>query len=174
MSSYVELWDVLDENGNKSGKIIKRGIPMAQGEYHLVVDVWIINDKGEFLISKRLPTKYPDPGKWNPVCGCAIAGETSIASALRETKEELGISLDIQKGRLLKRFICGSESIIDVWIFCQNIDINTVILQAEETDDVMWATAKTIKQMIGNNDFIHPKRVPYVDELFQSCGQGNE
>ena len=71
----MELWDVLDENGNKIGKTHERGKPMGHGEYHLVVDVWIINSRGEFLISKRTPTKYPDPGKWEPTCGCAIAVE---------------------------------------------------------------------------------------------------
>ena len=163
----MEIWDILDENGNKTGKTVERGKPLLQGEYHLVVDVWIMNDKNEFLISRRIPSKYPDPGKWNPVCGSAIAGEDSISSALRETKEELGIDLDIQNGRLMKRFICGTESIIDVWLFNQDVDINAVELQADETDDVMWASAKIVKHMVDNNDFISSKRVPYVNELFQ-------
>jgi len=166
----MEIWDILDESGNKTGKTIERGKPLSQGEYHLVVDVWIMNSKSEFLISRRTPSKYPDPGKWNPVCGSAVAGEDSISSALRETKEELGISLDIQSGRLIKRFTCGPESIIDVWFFIQDVDISTVELQDEETDDVMWTSAKMLKHMIDNNDFIHPKRVPYVNELFQLSG----
>jgi len=170
----METWDILDENGNKTGRIVERGENLTQGEYHLVVDVWIMNLKNEFLISRRTPSKHPDPGKWNPVCGSAIAGEDSISSALRETKEELGINLDTQNGKLVKRFICDPESIIDVWLFKQNVDINTVQLQTEETDDIMWATSKMIKQMIDDNDFIHPKRVPYIDELFQICSQEHD
>jgi isopentenyldiphosphate isomerase len=162
----MEIWDVLDASGNKTGNTVERGTSLSQGEYHLIVDVWIMNNKGEFLISRRVSSKYPDPGKWNPVCGCAMAGEDSISSALRETKEELGIDLDIQKGRLLKRFICGTESIIDVWLFNQEVDINTVELKTDETDDVIWASANAVKHMINNNDFVHPKRVPYVNELF--------
>ena len=49
----IELWDILDENGNITGRLHERGKPMVEGDYHLVVHVWIMNHKGEFLISKR-------------------------------------------------------------------------------------------------------------------------
>ena len=52
----MELWDVLDKHGNKTGKIIERGKPMIKGEYFLIVDVWIINNKSEFLISLSIST----------------------------------------------------------------------------------------------------------------------
>ena len=45
----AEMWDVLDKNGNKTGRLQKRGW-MESGNYHLVVFVWIINEKGYFLI----------------------------------------------------------------------------------------------------------------------------
>lgn len=34
-----ELWDILDENGNKTGRLRERGTPMRKGEYHLVIQV---------------------------------------------------------------------------------------------------------------------------------------
>jgi predicted N-acetyltransferase YhbS len=40
-----ELWDVYDKNRNKTGKIVERGKPMSQDEYHLVVEIWIKNSK---------------------------------------------------------------------------------------------------------------------------------
>ena len=42
----AELWDILDENGNKTGRLHERGKPMNKGEYHLEVSVWIENDNG--------------------------------------------------------------------------------------------------------------------------------
>jgi len=162
----MELWAVLDEHGNKTGKIIERGTELERGEYRLLVDVWIINENNEFLISKRIPTKQPFPGKWNPVCGSVIAGEDSISGALRETKEELGITLNPQNGRLVKRFITWKTAIIDVWLFSQAVDINSVVLQKEETDDVMWATSSLVKQIVDKNDFIDYERIPYLDDLF--------
>ena len=166
----MEFWDILDEYGNKTGKIIERGTELEQGEYHLIIDVWIINQNNEFLISKRIPTKRPEPNKWNPVCGSVIAGEDSISAALRETKEELGIILDSKNGKMIKRFKCWGTAIIDVWLFHQEVDINTVVLQKEEADDVMWATSGLIKQIIERGDFISHGRIPYTDELFKICG----
>jgi len=169
-SLQMELWDILDEFGNKTGKTVERGKPMKQGEYHLVIDVWIVNSNHEFLISKRIPSKYPDPGKWNPVCGSAIAGEDSLSSALRETGEELGVTLEPKNGKLTNQFKCGSNAIIDVWLFRQEVDINSVVLQLEETDEVMWATAERIRELLKNEEFIPLIRVPYIEELFEICG----
>ena len=166
----MELWDILDKHGNKTGKIVERGMELDQGEYRLLVDVWIVNEKKEFLISKRIPTKQPYPDKWNPVCGSVVAGEDSISAALRETKEELGIAIDIQNGRLIKRFTCWLNAIIDVWLFNQEVDINDVVLQKEETDEAMWATSSLIKQIIEKDGFISYDRIPYMNELFQICG----
>jgi len=166
----MELWDVLDKHGNKTGKVIERGTELEQGEHRLVIDVWIINKDKEFLISKRIPTKQPEPNKWNPVCGSVIAGEDSISAALRETQEELGIKLDIQNGKLIKRFIAWQTAIIDVWLFSQEVDINSVVLQKEETDEAVWATSSLIKQIVEKGDFLSYERIPYIDELFKVCG----
>jgi isopentenyldiphosphate isomerase len=165
----MELWDVLDKNGNKTGKIVDYGIELEDGEYRLLIDVWVINKNKEFLISKRIATKQPYPNKWNPVCGSVIAGENSITAALRETKEELGINLDAQNGRLLKRFSGWKNAIIDVWLFSQEVDYRNIVLQKEETDEVIWATSVHIKDLVDNNDFICHERIPYIDELLMIC-----
>jgi Isopentenyldiphosphate isomerase len=49
----TELWDIVDENGNKTGLLHEKGKPMRKGDYHLSVSVWILNSNGEFLISQR-------------------------------------------------------------------------------------------------------------------------
>ena len=166
----MELWDILDKDGNKIGKLHERGKPMADGEYHLIIDVWIKNSKNEFLISKRTTDKHPDPDKWAPTCGSAITGDDSMSAALRETKEELNITLNPENGKKIKRFIIGRENIIDVWLFEQEVDINDIIFQPGETDDAKWATADEIRRLISEDKFMRPKRVAYVEELFQICG----
>ncbi len=93
----AEFWDVRDAHGVKLGRLHERGTPMREGEYHLSVTVWIANSRGEFLISKRAPAKN-SPNMWEPTGGGALAGEESLDAALRETKEELGLTLDPAKG----------------------------------------------------------------------------
>jgi 8-oxo-dGTP pyrophosphatase MutT (NUDIX family) len=92
----MELLDILDINGNKTGKITECKKPMVleQGEYYRIVDVWIKNKENAFLISKRVPTAQPEPNRWQPTTGCAVVGDRSITAAIREVKEELGILLE--------------------------------------------------------------------------------
>jgi 8-oxo-dGTP pyrophosphatase MutT (NUDIX family) len=91
----IELWDVLDENGNATSRFHERGKPMNKGEYHLEVSVWIENDNGEYLISQRSPNKT-FPNMWECTGGSAVAGDGSLTTALKEAKEELGIILEPQ------------------------------------------------------------------------------
>ena len=55
-----EKWDLYDVNRNKTGLTWIRGMAIPKGYYHLVVSVWIQNDCGEYLLSRRHPNKqYP-------------------------------------------------------------------------------------------------------------------
>jgi isopentenyldiphosphate isomerase len=171
--SLSELWDVLDENRNKTGRLHERGKQMQKDEYHLVVHVWIVNDKNEFLISKRTPNKsYPN--MWECTGGSAIAGDDSLATAIKEVEEELGIILNPQNGFLFKQYKrcceeCGGGDFVDVWIFRQNVDILSVVLQPNETCDVMWATKEQIDFMIEEKTFIGRELYSYIDELTKNC-----
>jgi isopentenyldiphosphate isomerase len=55
----TELWDLYNEERKKTGTIL-RGTPIPKGQYHLVISAWIVNSKGEYLLSQRHPNKaYP-------------------------------------------------------------------------------------------------------------------
>ena len=81
----------------------------------------------------------------------------------------MGIILSPDNGKMVKQLKVGRDNIVDIWLFRQEVDIDTVILQPEETDDVMWADAGLVRQLISNDDFIPSGRIPYVEELFQIC-----
>lgn len=54
----AELWDIYDENRNKTGRFAERGVyRLKKGEYHIVVVALILNSKKEILITKRAATK---------------------------------------------------------------------------------------------------------------------
>ena len=167
--SMAEFWDVLDRDGNKTGLLRERG-PMKKGEYHLIVHVWIINEKGDFLLSKRAPNKMPHAGFWESTGGSAVAGDDSLQTALKEVKEELGITLDPKNGEVFKHyarhFENGSGDFVDVWLFRQEVDLSEVVFQVDETCDAMLADKEKIKQMIDDGLFIGRDIFPYIDELF--------
>ena len=168
----VELWDILDENGNSTGRLHERGKPMRRGEYHLVVHVWVMNSKGEFLISRR----SEDRGhKWHTTGGAAVIGDDSFSTALKETREEIGVKLDPQKGVFFKRFKWPRVQdeggfLTDVWLFRQDVDINETVLQVEEVCDIMWADREKIMQMVDEGIFVTLSHwYPYLDEFLSFC-----
>ncbi len=152
----MEYWDILDENGNKTGQLHRRGDPMPQGVYHLVVHVWIMNSKGEFLLSKRSPEKDA-PLLWEATGGSAVAGDDSLTAALREVREELGISLDPSKGERIRSGLRQGYYWVDwcdVWFFRHDCDISTITLQPGETCDAKWATIDEIERMVEDETFV--------------------
>lgn len=163
-----EIWDLYDENRNLIGKTIKRAeysAKILENEYHLVVHIWIKNDKDEWLISKRTPNKFC-PLLWECTGGSALAGEDSLTAALREVKEELGITLDKSKGRLYKMIQrTVYQDFCDVWLFEHNCSIDDIVLQPEETCDAMWASSEKIQELINSNEFIPLDNMKYVYEL---------
>jgi len=171
-----EIWDILNENGNKTGRLHERGKPMASGDYHIIVHVWKRNPKGEWLIDKRTP-RYGNgelDGKWETTGGCVIAGEDSFTAALRETKEELGIDLDPKKGVLFNRFArLGSNGhtwFEDIWVFEFDEPIGSVAYDGSEVCDAMWATADKIREMMSSGEFLSEWFYPYLNEMFEKWG----
>jgi len=151
----MELWDLYDKDRNKLEKKAVRGSKLKDGEYHLVVNVWIKNSKNEYLITQRAKGR-PFEFMWECTGGSAIKGENSLTAALREAYEELGINLDKNKGTLIGstlRYYNNGSDILDVWLFEFNIDIKDIKIQKEEVNDVIWATKDEIKKLYKNNEF---------------------
>ena len=91
----MELWDIYDEFRNPKGYVHERGKHIERGDYHLVVHVWIVNDKGEYLIQRRQPWKHGWPNMWDCAAGgSALIKENTKEASIREVKEEIGVDLD--------------------------------------------------------------------------------
>lgn len=160
-SSKGEIWDVYDKNRRLTGRRHRRGDTLAEGDYHLVVHVWMRNSKGEFLITKRTANKG-FPNMWESTGGSALTGDDSLAAALREVKEETGLTLDPARGRVVHSYM-GNDYFVDVWLFDQDFDIEDVVLQENETCDRMYASEKTICRLEDAGKFVP---YSYLDILF--------
>ena len=149
----LEKWDILDENGEPTGRTALRGgSTLKSGEYHLVVHIWIVSKDNKILIQRRSPDKKLMPGEWAATGGAAIAGEDSFTAAKRELFEELGIISDkatLKKMLRLKR----RNSWLDVWFTEYNSSIEKLILQEEEVAEVKWVTLEELNKMIENGNF---------------------
>lgn len=164
-SSADELWDVYDENRRKTGRLHRRGDYLKKGDYHLVVHVWMLNSRGEFLLTKRAPGKG-FPNCWESTGGSALAGDDSLKAALREVKEETGLSLNQELGKCVLS-ARKSDYFRDVWLFRQDFDLNSVILQPGETVDKMYADKAAIEKLIQQKAFVP---YDYLPQLFALAG----
>jgi len=151
-SNADEMWDVYDEHRNLTGKLHRRGDFLKDGEYHLAVHVWLLNSSGEFLLTKRSPNKG-FPNMWESTGGSALAGDDSITAALREVKEETGLTADPALGECVISFR-RDDNFVDVWLFRQDFNLDDVILQEGETCDKMYASIDKIKELFDNGEFV--------------------
>lgn len=169
-----ELWDVYDGAGNRiEGRVSIRGRhDMREFEYHMVVYVWIINDRNEVIISKRQKGK-PFEGAWECTGGCVQKGEGSLEAAVREVNEELGLTLDPSIGKLFCRYKRnypkGAKALCDVWVFRQNFELSDMVLQKEEVSEAKIISSDELRAMLLDGKF--SKRYAYLSDLLDIyCG----
>ncbi len=165
-SGAGELWDVYDEDRNLTGRIHRRGDPLQPGERHLVVHIWLRNREGKFLLTKRAPTKgYPN--MWECTGGSALAGDDSLTAAIREVKEETGLTIFAEHGRCLYTYPIRNN-FTDVWLFDTDAKLSKVVLLEGETTDAMYATREEIMTMYEEGVLVP---FPYIDHIFDRMEQ---
>lgn len=151
-----EIWELFDEQGNKTEKTAKKGEVIPNGLYHLSGDIWIINSENKILIQKRSPNKKLSPNVWAMTGGSVIKGETSLQTIERETEEELGIKLNVKDAKLVDHYKTGKVW-VDSYLVKQDIDLNDIVMQKEELTDVKWATYEEIEEIFQKNQFIEAR-----------------
>lgn len=159
----MELWDVYDQCMQKTGRTHVRGIPLEEGDYHLIVHVYPVNKKGEILIQKRADTVQTKPGLWATTGGSVLQNENFLEGGLRELREELGIVADVEDTRLLA-VMQRPNRFRAVWLVRTEVAREDLYLQEEEVSDAMWATPDTIRKMVQTGEFWH---YDYLEWLFQ-------
>lgn len=151
-SGGQELWDVYDENRRPTGRLHPRGQELAEGDYHLVIHVWIRDSQGRYLLTKRSPNKGYG-GMWESPGGAAQAGDDSLSACLREIQEETGLQLDPARSKIVKTYQ-EDHFICDVWLFKQDFALEDVVLQPGETCDKRYATREEILAMHQEGRFV--------------------
>ena len=156
----MEYFDILDENGNKTGETKLRKEVHRNGDWHKAVDIFIINDNNEILLQKRSAVKEAYPNMWTTsASGHLSAGDDSINAAIREIKEELGLTVTKEELRYLFTVkenkvwndIIDNE-IVDVFLVNKNINIDDLKLQEEEVAEVKFFTYKEFEHMVVTDD----------------------
>lgn len=92
----MELFDIVDQSGRPTGRVVPREEAHRLGLRHRTSHVWLLRrrqDRLQVLLQKRSKTKDSFPGCWDiSSAGHIPAGSDFVPSALRELQEELGVA----------------------------------------------------------------------------------
>ena len=156
----MELWDLYTEDRKLTGKEHIRGEKLPENMYHLVVHVWIKNSKGQYLISQRSANRPTFPLMWECVGGSVLKGESSIDGAIREAKEEVGVELLPDNGKLIfsknRKIIDGKKfnDILDVWLFQYDGDVTLINATTDEVKQIVWMDKNQILDLLKQNELV--------------------
>lgn len=158
-----EYLDVLNENGDKTGKTKLRDEIHRDGDWHSSIHLWLICE-GDVLVQKRSVLKESYPGCFDAsAAGHVSAGEEILVAAKRECAEEIGVDI-------------GDRAIIELGVLklcIENIktgfisnEFNHVLaveiekehdyrIDSEEIEDLKWMSIESVYSEIeqGNKGY---------------------
>ena len=165
----MELWDVLDSEGKKTGRIIAKGQATKEGEYFLAVHVFIMDKNGRFLIQKRSMKKALYPGRWDITGGAVLSGEDSLAGAQREVQEEVGLALPANAFSYISRLF-RKGVIFDVWAASADFSIDDIVMQEGEVDDVRLVEPQEMLRIVFDVEFVDVEYKKLIADYIKSAG----
>jgi len=169
-----EMFDVVDEKGQPTGRIVSRQKAHEQGIRHRTAHIWIVREvegRRQVLLQKRSAQKDSFPGMYDTSsAGHIRAGDEPRESALRELGEELGIMASADQLtfvgtftiRYAKEFhgaMFKDNEISFVFLYQDPVDIDRLTLQKEEVERVDWFDIEDTYQAIlaGDDRFCVPR-----------------
>jgi isopentenyldiphosphate isomerase len=151
----VELFDVLDCTGQKTGEVITRDKAHETGVWHGAFHCLVLYERegrGYALFQKRSTQKAIAPGKFDvSVGGHYAAGEDAKAAGPRESREELGLEVRftdlVPVGRRVFVY-CFTPGAIeyefqDVFMLVRYVRPEALALQKEEVAGVLEMNLET-------------------------------
>jgi len=149
-----EIFDVVNDRDEVIGQATRAEVHRT-GLKHRAVHVMIFNTRGEIFLQKRSLKKDNFPGVWDSSSsGHLDRGESYDSCALREVREELGVTLTDVPRRLIKIDACPQTGEEFVWVYETNHE-GPFTLHPEEIETGDWFTSSRVNIWIAErpNDF---------------------
>jgi 8-oxo-dGTP pyrophosphatase MutT (NUDIX family) len=170
----IEMVDLFTETGEYVGITQDRNDPIPKGTYMKVVQVWIKQSDGRFLIQQRNKKSDAVLNLYATHAGAVLSGEDPRETALREIYEEIGIHLDPSKLKECK--IYASEFmkrayLSHVYVIHQDIDINECTLDMTEVKSVRYVTIDELRALVHEKKFFGYEIVHDINyyKILESC-----
>ena len=166
----MELFDVIDSKGNPTGQIVSREKAHAEGIPHRTAHIWIIRKKEgrvQILLQKRSQNKDSFPGCYDTSsAGHIPAGVDFEDSALRELREELGLTADcselndcglirIQSESFFHGAPFKDDQVSKVFYIWKDVEPEAMKLQVSEVSGVIWMPLDECRRRVRDNSMPH-------------------
>lgn len=153
MINPEELLFVVDESNNPIQPKIRKEVH-ANGYWHRVSHIWIINSQKQILCQKRSKLKDVNPGKWEAHFGGHVASqEEYIDNAVKETKEEAGIERKKEDMIFVKVFkYARDKEFQGIFYTTWDGDIRSLTLEKEEVERVAWLNIPELEKIFKEID----------------------
>ena len=182
----MELLDILNEDGTKTGIRRERGVAHREGSLHATVHTWIIreNQKSGYdvLLQKRSAVKDSNPGCYDiSSAGHVAAGDEPLPAAARELEEELGIKarqedlryIGIHHGAFEAVFhgqLFRDNELSSVYVYTKPVKEDQLELQEEEVESVLRMDYEECMEKVLNGTLpncIYPDEFRMVGEYLK-------
>lgn len=169
-----EIFDIVNERDEVIG-CKSRGEVHRLGLLHRAVHVLVFNSRGQVFLQKRSMKKDRQPGVWDSsVSGHVDSGEDYDATAVRETREEIGLRLRVAPQRLFKIAAREETDQEFVWVYRCEAE-GPFELNAEEIERGDWFAPEEVTRWINERPQDFATAFVFLwRKLNQSCGISRE
>jgi isopentenyldiphosphate isomerase len=175
-----QQYEVLDDQGHKTGELLDKSIVHKGQLWHEVVNVWILNANGDILMQLRAPGVELSPNVWDVTTGTHLRpGEAPMDAALRTLRNEFGIettpealkhlfniqSANPMPGGMLHK-VFGH-----VYLLRHDTDLSTITYDREKISDLQWVPLIKLMADVGNEEtkkHYFPRANDYYPKLFEA------
>ncbi|WP_299627267.1 NUDIX domain-containing protein [uncultured Tenacibaculum sp.] len=170
-----ELIDIVDEQGNYTGKTCLKSKAHKFGYFHPTVHIWIYTKDHKILLQQRAFTKKVFPGLWDiSVAGHIGAGEIIEEAAIREVEEEIGFKVkpeNLIKIGTRKHQVNHPNGIIDnefhhVFITELNVPVEELIIQESEVAGLQLYDLDILNKTSEYENVLLPEYSQYYESVF--------
>lgn len=151
-----EIFDIVDRFGNIIGQARRNECHGNPALMHRTAHVIVMDDEQRIWLQKRSDSKDIQPGKWDTSVGGHLnPGEDPLQAAVRETREEIGLSITPQRLKFCYSYIMSNDIETEfVSTYCVTIDCTEHIeFDPGEISDGRFWCADEINAQIGSGIF---------------------
>jgi len=162
-----EIWDGYNEKGELLGIDLIRGKEIPKDVFHLIASVLVKHADGDYLLMQRDLNKSWSGFYEATAGGAVLKGETPAEGAIREVKEETGLT--IETPTLIRRKVNHQRKLILYYYLAQTTCPKTsVVLQPGETMAYKWVNETDFRTFLKSKDCIPGQGEAIMAYLFNN------